>query len=181
MNRIKVTNQNLQIIIYKDSILKAKNNTRPLIAAGFLLGVGMGGFVDGILFHQILQLHHMVSNIIVPDTLINADINMFWDGLFDAFTWTMTLVGIILLWKAIKNEQVPKLTHVFIGSGLIGCGAFNLIEGVIDHHVFKLHHLIQRAIDPIQFYWDLTFLASGIVLIALGYSLIRCSPKQASA
>ena len=26
-----------------------------------LLGVGVGGFVDGILLHQILQWHHMIS------------------------------------------------------------------------------------------------------------------------
>ena len=32
-------------------------NLRPLIASGVLLGIGMGGFVDGILFHQILKLH----------------------------------------------------------------------------------------------------------------------------
>jgi uncharacterized membrane protein len=165
--------------IYKDCILKAQNNSRPLITAGFLLGVGMGGFVDGILFHQILQFHHMVSNVIVPDTLVNADINMFWDGLFDAFTWTMTLLGVMLLWKAVKNETVPKLTQVFIGSGLIGCGAFNLIEGIIDHHIFKLHHVIQNAVYPDQLYWDLVFLASGIVLIVLGYYLIQFSLRKA--
>ena len=34
----------------------AQMNPRPLLAAGALLGIGMGGFVDGILFHQILQI-----------------------------------------------------------------------------------------------------------------------------
>lgn len=36
---------------------------------GVLLGVGLGGFVDGILLHQILQWHHMVSNVVPPTTL----------------------------------------------------------------------------------------------------------------
>ena len=62
----------------------------PLIAAGLLMGVGMGGFVDGILFHQILQLHNMLSAKVPPDTLINAKVNMVWDGLFHAVTWLMT-------------------------------------------------------------------------------------------
>jgi len=35
----------------------------PLIAAGIFLGLGLGGFVDGILLHQILQWHHMLSNV----------------------------------------------------------------------------------------------------------------------
>ena len=114
-----------------------------------------------------------------PDTLVKADINMFWDGLFDAFTWTMTLIGIILLWKAVKNENAPKSTEVLIGSMLTGYGAFNLIEGVIDHHILKLHHVVERAIYPVQFYWDLAFLVSGIILILLGYYCIRFSLRQA--
>ena len=159
--------------------MKDRTSSRPLITAGFVLGVGMGGFIDGILFHQILQIHNMLSNVFFPDTLVNADINMFWDGLFDAFTWIMTLIGIMLLWKVAKNDHAPKLTQVFIGAILTGFGAFNLIEGVIDHHILKLHHVIERAIYPIQFYWDLAFLASGIVLILLGYFLIRFSLRQA--
>ena len=43
-----------------------ETNRRPLIAAATLLGIGMGGFVDGILFHQILQFHNMLS---APDTI----------------------------------------------------------------------------------------------------------------
>lgn len=150
---------------------------RPLIAAGFLLGVGMGGFFDGILFHQILQIHHMLSNIIIPDTVVRIDINMFWDGLFDAFTWAMTMLGIIFLWKAVKNEHTPKSTKVLLGSIIAGMGTFNLVEGIIDHHLLKLHHVVQRADYPVQFYWDLSFLVCGLFLIIIGYYLISFSLK----
>ena len=155
--------------------MRIQNNLRPLITAGFVLGVGMGGFIDGILFHQILQIHNMLSNIIFPDTLVKADINMFWDGIFHAFTWMMTLIGIMLLWKAIQNKNVPKLTNVLIGSVLTGFGTFNLVEGLIDHHLLKLHHVVQRAIYPVQLYWDLAYLALGVVLIFFGRYLIRRS------
>ena len=117
----------------------------------------------------------MLSNIISPDTLVKTEINMFWDGLFDAFTWIMTLIGIVLLWKVAKNETVPKLTHVLIGAVMTGFGAFNLIEGIIDHHLFQLHHVVQRAIYPIQLYWDLAYLTSGVFLILFGYYLIYLS------
>jgi len=30
--------------------------------AGILLGIGFGGFVDGIVLHQILQWHHMLTS-----------------------------------------------------------------------------------------------------------------------
>src|SRR5205807_3277573 len=72
----------------------------PLIRAGTVIGIGMGGFADGILFHQILQLHNMLSNRVLRDTLVNEQINMFWDGLFHAFTWTSVAIGIALLWRA---------------------------------------------------------------------------------
>jgi uncharacterized membrane protein len=29
---------------------------------GVVLGVGLGGFVDGILLHQVLQWHHMLTS-----------------------------------------------------------------------------------------------------------------------
>lgn len=81
----------------------SKESTRPLVLAGFSLGLGMGGFVDGILFHQILQLHNMLSNRVLRDSLVNEQINMFWDGLFHAFTWTCVAVGIALLWRAVTR------------------------------------------------------------------------------
>ena len=65
-------------------------NRRPLIAAGTLLGVGLGGFVDGIVFHQLLQVHNMLSAIVPPDNLVNAKINMVWDGVFHSLTWLCT-------------------------------------------------------------------------------------------
>ena len=39
----------------------ARRDRRPPIAAGLLLGVGLSGCVDGIVFHQILQWDHMLT------------------------------------------------------------------------------------------------------------------------
>jgi uncharacterized membrane protein len=38
--------------------------------AGILLGIGLGGFVDGIVLHQIFQWHNMVSNWIPPHIML---------------------------------------------------------------------------------------------------------------
>lgn len=59
--------------------------TVPLISAATTLGIGLGGFIDGVFLHQILQWHEMLSNKIPPVTLLNKSINMFWDGIFHAF------------------------------------------------------------------------------------------------
>ena len=86
---------------------EAVTDRRPLIAAATLLGIGLGGFIDGILFHQLLQFHNMLSGAdYYPKTglpaealVVNMEINMFWDGLFHVLTWTMTVAGLAVLWR----------------------------------------------------------------------------------
>jgi uncharacterized membrane protein len=41
-----------------------------IIAPGILLGSGLGGFIDGILLHQILQWHNMLSSVRPPIDLV---------------------------------------------------------------------------------------------------------------
>jgi|SRR5512145_1999921 uncharacterized membrane protein len=53
------------------------------ISAGILFGLGLGGFFDGIILHQVLQWHHMLtSNGYPPNSIHNLEVNTLWDGLF---------------------------------------------------------------------------------------------------
>lgn len=160
--------------------MKDFKRMKPLTLSGILLGVGMGGFFDGILFHQILQIHNMLSNRYFPDTVVNAEINMFWDGMFHAFTWTVTAIGLALLWRLAKRGEVPLITKFFVGSMALGWGLFNLIEGIIDHHILQVHHVVQRAVGTEQLMWDLAFDASGVILIAVGVYVRRKSLAMAT-
>lgn len=143
---------------------------RPLISAGILLGSGLGGFFDGIVFHQLLQLHNMLSARIPPDTLLNAKINMVWDGLFHSLTWLMTAFGLAVLWGAGGRVDVPWSGRTFAGALLLGWGLFNFIEGLIDHHILGIHHVVERLHLSI---YDYLFLGSGVALSATGWLLIR--------
>lgn len=150
-------------------------NRRPLVAAGTLLGAGMGGFVDGIVFHQLLQVHGMLSarypraGVDAATALANVEINMFWDGLFHALTWTATAVGLALLWRAVLRGA-PLSTRTLVGSLALGWGLFNLIEGTLNHHVLHLHHVTESEGHLV---WDVLFLASGLLLALIGWALIR--------
>ena len=150
-------------------------NRRPLISAGMLLGVGMGGFVDGIVFHQLLQVHNMLSARRPPTSVVNLEVNMFWDGMFHAFTWLTTAAGIALLFRAARRPEVPWSGRTLVGAMLAGWGAFNLVEGVIDHHVLHVHHVVERLGVSA---WDWAFLASGVVLILAGAVLIRTDRRM---
>lgn len=143
---------------------------RPLITAGLLLGVGMGGFVDGILLHQILQLHNMVSAKRPPTSIVNIETNMVWDGLFHSFTWLVTAFGIYMLFRAARAPAVNWSGRILLGSMLAGWGLFNLVEGLVNHHLLHVHHVVERLGVSI---WDWLFLASGVALIVLGWLLIQ--------
>ena len=153
-------------------------NRRPLIAAATLLGVGLGGFMDGIVFHQILQTHQMLTGKLPPTSVRNIEINMFWDGLFHAFTWASTMTGMALLWQAGKRPDVPWSTRTFVGGQAFGWGLFNLVEGIIDHHILHIHHVVENENHLV---WDLAFLASGVVLMGVGLALIRAGRSDATA
>ncbi|MBD0303134.1 MAG: DUF2243 domain-containing protein, partial [Tolypothrix sp. T3-bin4] len=92
---------------------ETSNRQSPLITAGIVLGIGLGGFFDGIVLHQILQWHHMLSNVRPLTTISNIDLNMVWDGLFHALDWVMTVIGIVLLWRAGGRDDVRWSSKTF--------------------------------------------------------------------
>ena len=149
-----------------------------LIAPGALLGIGLGGFADGIVLHQILQWHNMLSSVVAPTNLVTMKYNMVWDGLFHAFTWIMTSVGLGLLWRAGQRADVPWSTSTFVGSLALGWGLFNVVEGVIDHQLLGIHHVHPGAH---QLLWDIGFLGFGFVLIVTGGLLIRAGRGDQTA
>jgi uncharacterized membrane protein len=149
---------------------------RPLVTAGTVLGIGLGGFVDGILFHQIFQLHNMLSALHPPTHLVNLELNMVWDGVFHAFTWLATSSGVALLWRAAPSAAQPGSGRTLLGAGFVGWGLFNLVEGTLDHFVLGIHHVVERLGLSA---WDGVFLASGVALVALGVALLRTAPLVA--
>jgi uncharacterized membrane protein len=143
----------------------------PLVAAGMTLGVGLGGFLDGILFHQIFQLHNMLSGYLPVTDLVSAKTNMLWDGFFHAGVWLVTFIGVLMLFNVAKRQDVIWSKHVLFGSMLAGWGLFNVVEGTIDHLILGIHHVVEYTYDKMPY--DLAFLASGIILLLLGWMLIR--------
>jgi len=147
-------------------------NKRPrgaILSAGLLLGAGLGGFVDGILFHQILQWHNMLSSVIPPTDIVAIKTNMLWDGLFHAFTWLLCAVGLGVLWHAGRRSDVPWSTRTFVGSLLLGWGVFNVVEGTIDHFIIDIHH-VHPGTNELA--WDIAFVVFGALLLLGGSALV---------
>jgi uncharacterized membrane protein len=138
--------------------------------AAVLLGLGLGGFFDGIVLHQILQWHHMVSTPTPPDTLANLQLNTLGDGMFHAATWIITVAGVFVLASSNGARHQEGASRTLIGGALVGWGLFNVVEGLADHHILNLHHVRP---GPHEFVYDVAFLALGVIVLAAGTWWIR--------
>ena len=148
----------------------------PSRASGLLLGLGLGGFLDGIVLHQVLQWHHVMSN--VEDhpvtTVAGLEANTLADGLFHLGTWVLVVAGIVCAVVSWRRDRLPPSWRFHVGLLLTGWGVFNLVEGLVDHHLLEVHHVRDDLGGPLV--WDLGFLAFGL-LLALGGWWLHCTGR----
>lgn len=134
-----------------------------------MLGLGLGGFFDGIVLHQILQWHHLLSAHVSPDSVANLQLNMLADGLFHAATWVFTVAGVALLYRQVRDGASIRWPGL-AGGLLAGWGAFNVVEGLINHQLLGLHHV---RLGPDELLYDIGFLIWGAVMLIAGIVLLR--------
>lgn len=139
--------------------------------AGAFLGLGLGGFLDGILLHQVLQVHQMISNHLPPDTLLAKNVNMFWDGMFHIGAWLLTALGVAALWRLVGRAEVQPSGAVLLGGAILGWGAFNTLDGLWNHYLLRYHNVVEWAADPAA--WNAGFQLFGLVQVLLGWAVIR--------
>jgi len=147
---------------------------------GIVLGVGLGGFVDGILLHQLLQWHHMLTSTNTdrigvkyysPNTVSGLEMNTVWDGIFHTVCWVSVLTGLALLYARVTHRRRQVwASRVLWGWILAGWGLFNLVEGLLDHQILGIHHVHG---GPYEVWWDAGFLVLGALLLTGGCWLQR--------
>lgn len=150
------------------------------IQAGLLFGLGLGGFFDGIVLHQLLQWHHMLSDHgdYPVTTVAGLEVNTLWDGLFHTLTYIAVVVGLLLLWRAARLPHSPWSTRLFAGVFLMGWGSFNLVEGTVNHHLLGIHHVNETVSQSQWKWWDLTFLIWGAAMLVGGWAMARSGEAE---
>ncbi|MEE1612714.1 DUF2243 domain-containing protein [Microvirga sp. CF3016] len=152
------------------------------VSAGIFFGLGLGGFFDGIVLHQLLQWHHLVTAAgYPPDSLENLKINTFWDGLFHALTYVFVAIGLGLLWRAARRTHIRWSSKLLLGTLLIGFGLFNLVEGLVNHQLLGLHHVNETVPREQWIYWDLGFLIWGAAMLVAGWLLLRSGRRETAS
>jgi uncharacterized membrane protein len=148
------------------------------ISAGIFFGLGLGGFFDGIVLHQVLQWHHMLSNWYPVNSLENLEFNTRWDGIFHSATYLFVLIGLSLLWRSAHRAHLYWSSKLLFGTMLLGFGIFNTIEGIIDHHLLGIHHVNETVAREHWVLWDIAFTISGIAMIVTGWLITRAGAQQ---
>lgn len=149
---------------------------KRLDRAGYLLGFALGGFFDGILLHQVLQWHHLLSGIARPP-FNDLRVQIMADGLFHALMYVIAAVGI---WKLVKARFVlvgPAADRALAADTLIGFGAWHIVDAILSHWILGLHRIRTDVAEPLL--WDLLWFAVfGVAFVAAGMMLRRRGPPD---
>jgi uncharacterized membrane protein len=103
---------------------------------------------------------------------------MRWDGLFHAGTYLFVVLGLIVLGRRAHRAHGRWSGKLLVGTVLMGFGVFNLVEGLVDHHLLGLHHVNETAPRERWIWWDLGFLLWGAAMLGGGWLLLRRGRRE---
>ena len=148
------------------------NVARRWTAWGVALGFALGGFFDGILLHQILQWHHLLSLVAGVDTL---RAQVLWDGYFHALMYVIALVALVGLWRS-RGQSGGHPSRALGAALLVGFGLWHVVDSILSHWLLGIHRI--RVDSPNPLLWDLLWLvAFGVIPLGAGWLVLR---KQSS-
>jgi uncharacterized membrane protein len=145
--------------------------SNSLLWAGYLLGFGLGGFFDGILLHQILQWHHLLSAL-GGSVFADIRVQILADGLFHLLMYVVAIAGLWLLWRSRREFGGQGASRLLFANVLIGFGVWHVVDGILSHWILGLHRIRMDVDNPL--FWDLLwFFVFGIAFIVAGWFFIR--------
>jgi uncharacterized membrane protein len=147
-------------------------------SAGVMFGLGLGGFFDGVVLHQLLQWHQMLSSWFPPTTIENIKLNTFWDGIFHSATYMFVVAGLFVLWRHAHRRHLYWSNKLLVGTILVGFGAFNCVEGLINHQLLGVHHVNETVSEAARIFWDIGFLLWGAAMLTGGWMLIQSGKNE---
>lgn len=141
--------------------------------AGYALGFGIGGFFDGILLHQVLQWHHLLSGI--EQARQDIRVLILADGLFHVLMYVITGFGLWLLSRTRQEFSAPGADRWLLGNAFIGFGVWHILDSVLSHWILGIHRIRMGVENPL--FWDLLWFALfGLIPLIIGLAKRRGGP-----
>ncbi|MFC4552556.1 MULTISPECIES: DUF2243 domain-containing protein [Halorussus] len=136
-----------------------------LLGAG-VFGFGAGALLDVLLFHLVLQWHHLLSDFFTPNTLSGLRTNIYYDGLFSLAMVGVMTVGMAVVWRELNGSAASHSALRAFGAVLVGAGLFNVFDGTVDHYVLGIHDVVHgtQAFNPHWVGASLLLLGVGILV-----------------
>jgi uncharacterized membrane protein len=159
----------LPIAVHADALHRSPNDhpTRDLRLPAALIGFGFGGFFDGILLHQILQWHHLLSAL---DQGRPGDLafQVMADGLFHAVMYVIAAVGLAYLLRRRSALAAPDAARAFSAVFLIGFGLWHVVDALLSHWLLGIHRIRMDVANPLL--WDVGWLVVfGLLPLLAGW------------
>ena len=158
---------------YQQNSLPEESNrqetARSALYGAAVLGFALGAFFDGILLHQVLQWHHLLS--LVPGKDLQTQI---WaDGLFHLAVYVIAIGGLILLWR---TGTVNARNRAILAWAILGFSIWQFADVVLVHWMTGIHRIRVDVSNPT--FWDLSWLAAfGVPSLILGIWLLHSPDK----
>jgi uncharacterized membrane protein len=135
-------------------------------AGAFILGFAFSGFFDGILLHQVLQWHHLLS-LVQGESFRDMRVQILADGIFHLASYLLATAGLLLLWRSRRTAPPDR---VILAWANFGFAAWQVSDVILAHWAIGLHRVRVDVPDPLP--WDIGWLAAfGLVPLITGILL----------
>ncbi|SNR41975.1 DUF2243 domain-containing protein [Blastococcus mobilis] len=129
---------------------------RRSLLTGTMLGIAIMAAADEVVFHQLLGWHHFYDR-------STPDVALLSDGLLQTAYLVLLVAG---FFRFADLRRRATLAHRSTWGGfLLGLGAFQLLDGVVDHKLLRLHQ-VRYGVDllPYDLFWN----GAAVVLLLIG-------------
>ena len=137
------------------------------VVSGVLVGLGVAGFLDETVFHQLLHWHHFYDKSTPEAGLVS-------DGLFHVGSWVAMVAGLFLFADLRRRDAWVPVR--WWGGLLVGLGGFQLYDGIVQHKLLQLHQ-IRYGVDITPY--DLVWNAIAVLLLVAGAAVLVRSRRRA--
>jgi uncharacterized membrane protein len=111
------------------------------IFTGALVGIGIIGFLDEVILHQVLQWHNFYWATDQAGRVLT-------DGIFHVVSTGLLLWGTYRVWR--YDQAAPGQLRALVAGIFLGGGGFNLYDGVVQHALLHLH-LVNEKVCPVVY------------------------------
>jgi uncharacterized membrane protein len=162
----------------RDTVAANRDQSGAALVTGILLGIGIVGFIDEAVFHQLLQWHNFYWDTSDTGRILS-------DGLFHVVSTLLLLWGTYRLWRG----PAPH-ARVLLAGTLLGGGGFNAYDGIVQHIILHLHLVNEYVCAmpqsgdnsvftcPHDIPFEVVWIGVGLALVGAGLALWRTRPVR---